>query len=51
MFPRLITRYGLATHLALLASLPFALYPFLAESNLAEVIFWLSGLAFLWLLV
>lgn len=51
MFPRLITRYGLATHLALLASLPFVLNPFLSESTLAEVIFWLSGLAFLWLLV
>ena len=51
MFPRLITRYGLATHLALLASLPFALFPFLSAGRLAELIFWLSGLAFLWLLV
>ena len=51
MFPRLITRYGLATHLALLASLPFVLYPFLSASRLAEVIFWLSGFAALWLLV
>ena len=51
MFPRLITRYGLATHLALLASLPFVLFPFLSMSRLAEVIFWLSGITFLWLLV
>lgn len=51
MFPRLITRYGLATHLALLASLPFVLFPFLSTSRLAEVIFWLSGITFLWLLV
>ena len=51
MFPRLITRYGLATHLALLASLPFVLIPFLSESSLAVVIFWLSGIAFVWLLV
>ena len=51
MFPRLITRYGLATHLALLASLPFVLYPFLSATRLAEVIFWLSGITFLWLLV
>ncbi len=51
MFPRLITRYGLATHLALLASLPFVLFPFLSESHLAQVIFWLSGLATLWLLI
>ena len=51
MFPRLITRYGLATHLALLASLPFVLFPFLPSSRLAEIIFWLSGITFLWLLV
>ena len=51
MFPRLITRYGLATHLALLASLPFVLLPFLSTSRLAEVVFWLSGITFLWLLV
>ena len=51
MFQRLITRYGLATHLALLASLPFALFPFLSTSRLAEVIFWLSGIAFLCLVV
>ena len=51
MFPRLITRYGLATHLALLASLPFVLFPFLSESKLAQVIFCLSGLATLWLLI
>lgn len=48
---RLITRYGLATHLALLASLPFVLFPFLSESRLAEVVFCLSGIAFVWLLV
>ena len=51
MFPRLITRYGLATHLALLASLPFVLFPFLSEARLAEVIFCLSGITFLCLLV
>lgn len=51
MFPRLITRYGLATHLALLASLPFVLFPFLSEACLAQVIFCLSGITFLCLLV
>lgn len=51
MFPRLITRYGLATHLALLASLPFILFPFLSEACLAELIFCLSGITFLCLLV
>jgi len=51
MFPRLITRYGLATHLALLASLPFVLFPFLSAEKLAQTVFCLSGLAGLWLLV
>ena len=51
MFPRLITRYGLATHLALLASLPFVLFPFLSPVDLSEVILALSGISFLWLLV
>ena len=51
MFPRLITRYGLATHLALLASLPFVLFPFLSEACLAQVIFCLSGITFLCLLI
>ena len=51
MFPRLITRYGLATHLALLASLPFVLFPFLSAEKLAQTIFSLSVLAGLWLLV
>lgn len=51
MFPRLITRYGLATHLALLASLPFVLFPFLSAEKLAQMVFCLSGLAGLWLLL
>ena len=51
MFPRLITRYGLATHLALLASLPFVLFPFLSRECLALMIFCLSGITFLCLLV
>ena len=51
MFPRLITRYGLATHLALLASLPFVLFPFLSAEKLAQTVFCLSGLAGLWLLI
>ena len=51
MFHKLITKYGLATHLALLASFPFALAPFLSERALGITIFWLSALAGLWLLV
>lgn len=49
MFSRLITKYGLATHLALLVSLPLALAPFVAESMLAIVVFWLTGIALLWI--
>ena len=51
MFQRLITKYGLATHLALLASLPPALLPFLTERQLGLSILWLSALAGLWLLL
>lgn len=51
MFQKLITKYGLATHLALLASLPCALHPFLSSRGLGVTILWLSGLAALWLLV
>ena len=51
MFHKLITKYGLATHLALLASLPCALMPFLSERALGITILWLSALAGLWLLV
>ena len=50
MFQKLITKYGLATHLALLASLPYALLPFVSARELGITIFWLSALAGLWLL-
>ena len=51
MVHKLITKYGLATHLALLASLPLALLPFLSERHLGLTILWLSALAGLWLLL
>jgi len=51
MFQKLITKYGLATHLALLASLPCALSPFLSSRNLAVTVLWLSGITGLWLFV
>ena len=51
MFHKLITKYGLATHLALLASLPCALMPFLSERTLGITILWLSALAGLWFLI
>ena len=47
MIRRLITRYGLAFHLALLAGLPVALTPFLSRSSLATLILWLSAYALL----
>ena len=50
MFHKLITRYGLATHLALLASLPCALMPFVSDRALGITILWLSALAGMWLL-
>ena len=51
MFQKLITKYGLATHLALLASLPCALFPFLSARATGITILWLSALAGVWLLV
>ena len=50
MFQKFLSKYGLATHLALLAAVPLALTPFLDAARLASVVFWLSGLAALWLL-
>ena len=51
MFHKVITKYGLATHLALLASLPFSLAPFVPERPLGITILWLSFFSFLWLLL
>lgn len=51
MFHKLITKYGLATHLALLASLPVVLQPFVSDRILGVTILWLSLFALLWLLV
>ena len=49
MFHKLITKYGLAAHLALLASLPLALCPFVSTHSLAVTILWLSGIALVWI--
>jgi len=51
MFHRLITKYGLATHLALLASLPVAIQPFVSDRALGITILWLSAFAIMWLMV
>ena len=51
MIQKFLSKYGLATHLALLAALPLALTPFLAAATLASVTFWLTAFAVVWLLV
>ncbi len=51
MLQKFLSKYGLATHLALLAAAPLALTPFLAATTLASVVLWLSALAVVWLLV
>ena len=45
---RLITKYGLAAHLAFLAVAPLFLFPFYGEGTIATVLLWLSLLAALW---
>ena len=45
---KLIAKYGLAAHLALLAVAPLVLYPFCDEGTIAEVLLWLSLLTSLW---
>ncbi len=49
MFQRVVTRYGLAAHLALLAAGPCALSPFMDSVSLAKVVLWFSALAAVWL--
>ncbi len=51
MFQKFLSKYGLSTHLALLAAIPLALSPFLAAATLASVVFWLTALAAVWLFV
>ena len=45
---KLIAKYGLAAHLALLAAAPLLLFPFCAPVSISVVILWLSLLAGLW---
>ena len=45
---KLIAKYGLAVHLALLAGVPVFLLPFLAASTVATVLLWFSLVAALW---
>ena len=51
MIQKFLSKYGLATHLALLAALPLALTPFLSAAALATTVFWLTALAAVWLFV
>lgn len=51
MIAKFLSKYGLATHLAVLAALPLALTPFLTAATLGSVILWLSALAAVSLLI
>ena len=48
---KLIAKYGLAAHLAILAVAPLVLSPFFCESVIAGVLLWLSLIAGLWTLL
>ena len=48
---KLISKYGLAAHLALLAVAPLFLFPFLPGESVATVELWLSGFTLVWLLM
>lgn len=45
---KLIAKYGLAAHIAILAVAPLFLFPFCGEGTIARVILWLSVLAEFW---
>ena len=49
MILKIISKYGLAAHLGLLASFPVAFAPFLSQESLACVILWLSLFAAIWI--
>ena len=46
-----VSKYGLATHLALAAALPAALAQFVSGSTLAVLILWMSLVAAIWILM
>ena len=45
---KLISKYGLAAHLALLAVTPLFLSPFCAEATIAVAMMWMSAVGALW---
>lgn len=46
---KLIAKYGLAAHLALLAVAPLFLFPFFSSTAVSVVLFWLSALVLVWM--
>lgn len=48
---KLIAKYGLAAHLALLAVAPLFLFPFVGKAAVATVVLWLSLQSLVWLLL
>ena len=51
MIQKVITKYGLAFHLAMLAALPSALAPLVSSSELGRVVLWLSFIGVLWIFI
>lgn len=48
---KLIAKYGLAAHLAILAVAPLFLFPFFDATSVSVVLLWLSALALVWLIM
>lgn len=48
---KLIAKYGLAAHLALLAVAPLFLFPFVGAAEVSVVLFWLSLVSLLWMVL
>jgi len=48
---KIVSKYALAAHLALMAVAPLFLLPFLGSSATASVLLWLSAFGFVWLLM
>lgn len=48
MIQKFLSKYGLASHLAILAALPLALTPFLTAATLGSVVFWLMAFVAVW---
>lgn len=48
---KLIAKYGLAAHLALLAVAPLFLFPFVGDAAVCAVVLWLSLLSVIWMLL